>query len=329
MNYLKDYIEKQMSMSHIYQPVMIKTLLLNNGVSHKEIIAKAILSYDISQVEYYEKVTNNMVGRILRKNGVTTKDKSEYSLVGYDSLSNSEINELIELCDLKIENYLNKRGDTIWEHRRRNRKSVPGSIRYKVLTRARGRCELCGISKEEKALEVDHIVPKNLGGHDSIDNYQALCYTCNANKRDTDDTDFRNLDAAYSHRINDCVFCDINDSQIIEENELALVVRDKYPVTELHSLIIPRRHCETYFELSQAELNSIHRLAYICKGKLISQDSSITGFNIAYNSGSDASQTVGHCHMHLIPRRKGDIQDPTGGIRNIIPGKGKYSTNPN
>ncbi len=321
---LKEYIESKMRMSHIYQPVMIKTLLMNNGRASKTTIARSLLSYDISQLEYYEKVTNNMVGKVLRKNGVVQKVKDDYSLNSYELLEAGEIVELIQLCEQKIEAYIEKRGADIWAHRRKNRKAVSGSVRYEVLKRAKGRCELCGISKEEKALEVDHIVPKNFGGADSIDNYQALCYTCNANKRDTDDTDFRNLNAMYNHREKDCVFCQKSTKSIIGENELAMVLLDQYPVTEGHSLIVPKRHSADYFELSSPELNAMHRLVHDQKMKLLSADNTIEGFNIGFNSGSIAGQTVFHCHMHLIPRRQGDVSNPRGGIRNIIPGKGDY-----
>jgi len=325
MSKLKDFIEKKMSMSHIYQPVMIKVLLENGGSADKKTIAQNILSYDFSQVEYYEGITNNMVGRVLSKNGVILKDKNNYELKLFESLSSSEIIELISLCDLKITEYIKKRGIKIWEHRRRNRKAVPGSIRYQVLKRADGRCELCGISKEEKALEVDHIVPKNSGGEDTIDNYQALCFSCNANKRDTDDTDFRNLNVKYQARQADCIFCNMS-RKVIVENELSIAFYDKFPVTSKHVLIIPKRHCVDYFELSQPEINAMNRLTHILKDKLKSEDSNITGFNIGFNSGEDAGQTVFHCHMHLIPRRKNDVLNPKGGIRNLMPGKGDYET---
>jgi len=313
-------------MSHIYQPVMIKVLLENGGSADKKTIAQNILSYDFSQVEYYEGITNNMVGRVLRKNEVVSKDKNNYELKLFEDLSSTEINQLIALCDLKINEYIKKRGTKIWEHRRRNRKAVPGSTRYQVLKRADGRCELCGISKEEKALEVDHIVPKNNGGEDSIDNYQALCFSCNANKRDTDDADFRNLDVKYNYRLKDCVFCNI-ERNVISENELAIAFFDQYPVTPQHVLIIPKRHCKDFFELSQPEMNSINRLTHELKTKLSSEDSTITGFNIGFNAGTDAGQTILHCHMHLIPRRKGDVKNPIGGLRNLIAGKGDYKTN--
>jgi len=323
MGKLKTFIEQKMSMSHIYQPVMIKVLLKNGGIANKKLIAKNILSYDFSQVEYYEGITNNMVGRVLRKNEVVIKHKNVFELKDYSSLGNKEISELITLCDQKIEDYISKRGTKIWEHRRRNRKPVKGSTRYLVLKRADGRCELCGISKDEKALEVDHITPKNKNGKDIIDNYQALCYTCNSNKRDTDDTDFRNLGVKYDLRETNCIFCNYERETILE-NELAIAFYDKYPVTLKHILIIPKRHCENYFSLSQPEINAINRLTHELKSKLITEDKTITGFNVGFNVGEDAGQTVFHCHMHLIPRRKRDVPNPKGGIRNIIPNKGIF-----
>lgn len=321
---LKEYIESKMRMSHIYQPVMIKTLLMNKGRADKTKIARSLFSYDASQIEYYEKVTNNMVGRVLRKNGVVQKEKDVYRLNNFDSLASEEVIELIQLCEQKIQDYIDKRGDAIWAHRRKNRKAVSGSVRYEVLKRAKGRCELCGVSKEEKALEVDHILPKNLGGEDSIDNYQSLCYTCNANKRDTDDTDFRELEIHYKVRIKGCVFCQKFSNDYLLESSLAAVILDQYPVTSGHSLVIPKRHCSDYFELSQPELNALHRLAELRKEQLLEHDPSIQGFNLGFNSGEVAGQTVFHCHMHLIPRREGDSPNPRGGIRNVIPGMGEY-----
>ena len=103
-----------MSMSHIYQPVMIKVLLENGGSADKKTIAQNILSYDFSQVEYYEAITTNMVGRVLRKNVIVSKDKNIFELILFEDLSSTEIHELITLCDLKINEYIKKRGVKIW-----------------------------------------------------------------------------------------------------------------------------------------------------------------------------------------------------------------------
>ena len=112
--------------------------------------------------------------------------------------------------------------------------------------------------------------------------------------------------------------------RIISENELVYAIRDKYPVTPLHSLIIPKRHVPDYFDLDEKEVLYSEELLKHMKEKLELEDNSIKGFNIGINSGEVAGQTVLHCHIHLIPRRVGDVKNPRGGIRHIIPDKGFY-----
>ena len=121
-----------------------------------------------------------------------------------------------------------------------------------------------------------------------------------------------------------CLFCNIEKSRIILSNKLALSFRDNFPVTSLHTLIIPKRHIKDYFELTQDELFACHEIILQLKEDLIKEDPTIGGFNIGMNSGEVAGQTIFHCHIHLIPRRKGDVDNPRGGIRHIIPGKGFY-----
>ncbi len=317
-----------MSMSHIYQPVMLIELLNNQGKASVTQIAQAILNKDPSQIEYYSQIVKRMVGDVLtNKRKITTKDNDHYLLQGVQSLSQQEITELTTLCQSKINEYELKRQGAQWDHRRRGRRPVSGTIRYEVLKRAKGRCELCGISNEEKNLEVDHIIPKSLGGKDDIANYQALCYTCNAQKNNKDDTDFRNTNAQYEHREKDCLFCQIQTDdrrRVIDENTLAYAIRDGFEVTKHHTLFIPKRHTKDYFELSQAEINAINQLIDSQKDFLDSSDASIDGYNIGMNCGETAGQTIFHCHVHLIPRRKGDVESPKGGVRHIIPNKGHY-----
>ena len=265
-----------------------------------------------------------MVGRVLRSHNIVTKEQNSYLIEGFQSLSSNEIDALIQICEQKLDDYIRKRGQRIWEHRRNLRGYISGSIKYEVLKRAQFRCELCGVSADEKALEVDHIEPKNLGGEDSINNYQALCYSCNAMKRDTDNKDFRNNSKKYDERSHKCPFCEVPKNRIINENNLAYLIYDHYPVTEYHSLIIPKRHFSDYFETTQSEFNAITLLLNFGKDYLVGLDSSIQGFNIGVNSGEVAGQTVMHCHTHLIPRRNQDVSDPRGGIRHIIPYKGFY-----
>ena len=86
---LINFIKSKMRMAHIYQPVMIKTLLEAGGSASKNLIAKKILEYDFSQVEYYENITNVMVGKVLRSHGIITKDKSQYSLTDFNNLTST------------------------------------------------------------------------------------------------------------------------------------------------------------------------------------------------------------------------------------------------
>ncbi len=124
-----------------------------------------------------------------------------------------------------------------------------------------------------------------------------------------------------------CLFCDVqvNDrKRIIAENELAYAIRDAFPVTDEHTLFIPKRHIPDYFGLVPSEVNAINSLMAEQRKLLQEQDSTIDGFNIGMNCGETAGQTIFHCHVHLIPRRKGDVENPRGGVRHIIAGKGFY-----
>lgn len=91
-----------------------------------------------------------------------------------------------------------------------------------------------------------------------------------------------------------------------------------------HLLIVPRAHRVDYFDLLDSEIEDINSLLRAMREKLLREDDSITGFNIGANCGADAGQTVFHCHVHLIPRRRGDDPSPRGGVRAVIPGKKSY-----
>jgi diadenosine tetraphosphate (Ap4A) HIT family hydrolase len=137
---------------------------------------------------------------------------------------------------------------------------ISGTLRYEVLKTAKFRCELCGIPADERALEVDHIVPRNKGGTNEIANLQALCFSCNAMKRDRDDTDFRAVRREYDRREQGCPFCSIASGEVLIENNLSVVIRDRYPVTNWHVLVVPKRHTADYFDLGTAESRACDRL---------------------------------------------------------------------
>lgn len=320
---IKKYILQDMRMSHIYQPEMLMTILDCGGKATVEEIAKRLLSRDTSQIDYYGERVKQMVGRVLVKNGIVKKDKDIFELIGFEELTESDIAEIRVDCENALNKFLETRGDTAFSHRSKSSGYISGSIRYRILTRARFRCELCGISAEDKALEVDHIVPRNKDGSDDESNLQALCYSCNAMKRDTDSTDFRGWNEVYKHREGSCIFCNV-DRELIAENELAYAFRDKFPVTDKHTLVVPKRHVPDYFNLYQPELNAINRLLAEIRGSLMLEDSTITGFNVGTNIGESSGQTVFHCHIHLIPRRDGDTDSPRGGVRGVIKNKQSY-----
>jgi diadenosine tetraphosphate (Ap4A) HIT family hydrolase len=311
-------------MSHVYQPVMLMALLQHNGRCSTTEIARSILSHDESQIEYYENVTKNMVGRVLSKHGIAQKEGNGYSLREYENLGDEQVERLIELCQLNLDEYKAKRGKRIWQHRKISAGYISGTLRYEVLKRARFRCELCGVSADVRALEVDHIVPRNRGGTDDPDNLQALCYRCNSMKRDRDTTDFRGIRDSYEHREQGCLFCEMPKDRMVGETELAYAIRDAFPVTPLHTLVIPKQHVRSYFELGRPELNACQRLVEQEKRAIEWADESVEGFNVGVNDGKVAGQTIFHCHIHLIPRRNGDVEDPTGGVRHVMPGKGFY-----
>lgn len=125
------------------------------------------------------------------------------------------------------------------------------------------------------------------------------------------------------YRENNCPFCNNNDKKLFETKN-AFVIYDKYPVTKNHSLIIPKRHIESFFDLTPGEYADCMVLIRTSKNILCDLDNTISGFNIGVNDGTDAGQTIAHCHVHLIPRRKGDVKEPSGGIRHIIPETGFY-----
>ena len=122
----------------------------------------------------------------------------------------------------------------------------------------------------------------------------------------------------------DCPFCNPgSDREIIAESESEYSIYDKFPVSNGHALIIPKKHCSDYFDLAFNEQSSCILMLNKVK-QIINEKYKPDGFNIGINVGSAAGQTVNHVHIHLIPRYKGDVKTPEGGIRNVIPAKAKY-----
>jgi len=120
-----------------------------------------------------------------------------------------------------------------------------------------------------------------------------------------------------------CPFCHLPPERIVSCNALGLIVRDAYPVSPGHTLVIPRRHIGSFFELRPDEHKALLALLDQAQAEL-QHSHQPQGYNIGINDGPAAGQTVSHLHIHLIPRYSGDLPDPRGGVRWVIPEKARY-----
>jgi diadenosine tetraphosphate (Ap4A) HIT family hydrolase len=122
--------------------------------------------------------------------------------------------------------------------------------------------------------------------------------------------------------VGSCPFCDMTNQ--ILENEFWIGIYDKYPVTDGHILIITKRHCSDYFECTDEEKYSLIEMIDVTK-KFLDNEFDHTGINVGFNVGMDSGQTIFHTHIHVIPRYKGDTENPRGGVRGVIPSKQNYN----
>ena len=308
-----------MRMSHIYQPLLIRNLVDAGGSATVRQLALNFLSYDESQIIHYERTLKSMPIKVLSKHDVVSNN-GEFISLATPKLSFTEKAEIKKICEQKIQDYIQRRGLSIWDYRLLNYDPIPDSVRYRVLSEANGRCALCGATSKERLLDVDHIIPRSKGGSSDYNNLQVLCSKCNRSKGNKDDKDFRGI--GLEPIVKDCQFCTHNMSgRIVNQNTVSVAIKDEYPVTKGHTLIIPKRHESDYFKLSQKEILGIHDLVKVNKLSLSEIDPKITGFNVGVNVGKDAGQTIFHVHLHLIPRRNGDLDEPRGGVRGVIPDK--------
>ena len=120
-----------------------------------------------------------------------------------------------------------------------------------------------------------------------------------------------------------CLFCKPKSKEVIAETELAVLVTDTYPVSLGHCLVVPKRHIATYFECTEEE-NRDFRLLILKAKEYIDKKHSPDAYNIGNNNGLESGQSVFHLHIHIIPRYKGDVENPKGGVRWVLPKKSQY-----
>ena len=318
---LLDFITQRMKMSHIYQPLMIRSLVEAGGSATLRQLAYSFLSQDESQLAYYEDRIKNMPLKVLSRHGIVKKE-GELVTLNVEKLSFQQKAEIKMACERKLQTFISKKGLGIWDYRMLETDPLPDSLRYRVLKDSGGRCGLCGATKNERPLDVDHIVPRSRGGRTEYSNLQVLCSKCNRSKGNKDQTDFRQ---EISDEIPDCPFCYSNlTDRIVHENDSCVAIKDKYPVSTGHHLIIPKRHVPDFFMLTANERRDSHQLIKVIHDSVLESDDSVTGYNIGVNCGHSAGQTIFHVHVHYIPRRDGDTEDPRGGIRGAIPDQMHY-----
>ncbi len=167
---LRAYIAERMRMSPINQPLMLLELLGRRSPAPAQDVARRILGS-----AWWAGFTHN---------SITAYGDGHDSLIDGDALSDGKRDALLELCRQRLDAFREQRGEEVFAHRSRHRSPISGSVNYRVHRCARGRCEFCGAHEHQRALEVVHIIPKHQGSSDAITNLQALCFRCNAGKRD-------------------------------------------------------------------------------------------------------------------------------------------------
>jgi ATP adenylyltransferase len=204
---LRDTIARRMRMSHIDQPLMLMELLGRRSPAPAQDVARRILGEDATQIDYYTELFKRMVGKVLTGNGITLYDQGAYGLVGGVAegfcaaveLSDTDRDQLLELCRQRLHAFRMQRGEEVGclLTQKPAASGTGAATAPRSAARSKSGCSpgpraaanaaaqaVAWQTPHQRALEVDHIVPRNHGGSDDLSNLQALCFRCNAAKRD-------------------------------------------------------------------------------------------------------------------------------------------------
>lgn len=243
---LLEFLRTRMSMTDVYQPVVVKELLLHEGTCTKAELATALAGHDLAVQEYYERIVMRWPKITLTKHGIIEYERkgSIFRLLPYPARAEDR-DEAMAVCDAKI---------TTWLERKRSRERAPeagASVRYEILKSAKGKCQLCGICSEVRPIDIDHIVPRSKANKDGKvrlngkltdvndpENLQALCFSCNRAKRDKDETDFRRRDKLVRDHIPDLIRAEGRNPVIKELKGKALTSALYDKLTEEHAELI-------------------------------------------------------------------------------------------
>jgi diadenosine tetraphosphate (Ap4A) HIT family hydrolase len=336
-----EFIEKDMRMSHIYQPLLIRMLLESGGASTLRDLALRFVTFNEAELQAMEQTLKKMPVQVLKNRGWVERDGDTVRL----TVKPNDLKErsmLIGACERRLHEFIELRGEKIWDYRWLD-DPVGGSFRFEILAASGQKCALCGISAEDRPLDVDHIVPRSKGGKSTADNLQVLCSKCNRSKGNRDDRDFRSLDV--KRRIyalenlelpsaaeqpmesidstKPSIFDKLPEERVLLRTKHFFVVEDGFPIAPGHLLIISNRPCLDWFSLTPQEQGTFPEVLEAAKA-WVEERHQPDGFNVGMNCGEAAGQTVMHFHCHLIPRTHGDTPHPRGGVRGVIPSKQSY-----
>jgi diadenosine tetraphosphate (Ap4A) HIT family hydrolase/5-methylcytosine-specific restriction endonuclease McrA len=293
------FLESKMRMSHVYQPLLIKTLVAAGGTATLRQLAIAFLAEDESQLLFYEDRIEKMPVRVLKRHGVIKQDGDLISLA-IPRMDFQQRSKVRELCERRLQAFLQQRGLDVWANRMLEFDPVPDVLRYQALAASGGRCALCGATKDESPLHVDHILPRSRHGKNVLANLQVLCAECNSSKGNKDVTDFRVAEATLDP---DCLFCSPGFLKgAIAENRLSYAAASPEPAAPGHVLVIPRRHTDDFFTMTAAERADAEDLLRVLRNQLQTEASGALGFAVGMKCGAPAGQARAHAHIDLIPR---------------------------
>ncbi|MDI1495040.1 MAG: hydrolase [Cenarchaeum symbiont of Oopsacas minuta] len=275
---LENFIKKKMKMTHIYQPIMIKTLLTSNNTATVENIARAFVNSDPSQLEYYKKITKRWPHITLKNHNIINYKNGLYTLLVED-ITKKQKQKLIELCELRLQEFIDKDPNIKLAHEI-DKKSIPGTVRYDVLAKSKGICLACGLKASNGYyLHVDHIIPRSMGGRTELDNLQPLCYKCNTEKRNRDDTDFMKWHKHLNARVKECKLC--RPMKLIRENNMAYAIN----ASRLTTLITPKRHVGKFIDLIPSERHLCLELVDFIQSNIRKKNNSIK-FEVYFDSNN-------------------------------------------
>ena len=263
---LVDFIENKMRMSHIYQPLLIQSLVESGGQATLRELAVKFLTEEEAEIREMMKTIKKMPVHVLsaknksRKKPIVEEKDGVVRLLAKPA-DLKERAEILGACAQRLHDYVAKRGEGIWDHKWLD-SPAGGSMRFKVLEAGGRRCALCGITSEDRALDVDHIVPHSKGGPSTFENLQILCSKCNRAKGNRSQTDFRAAEPP-APGLADCPLCKLPPlTDFPSENDLARAVWATTEGTKtIH--ILPKRHVTRYLDLTSHEALAMHDLVRV------------------------------------------------------------------